>query len=135
LIFGLIYTILAILLILYGFGNPLRCLAKSARSLGRWTFPGHRRLFPVALGLLTGLNVCPPFLLAFASAAEMESLWGCLLFFLTFFAGTSIYLIPLSGLGLLRRHDFLRPIGRLAAGVIGVYYLCLGLLAIEGSLN
>jgi hypothetical protein len=85
----------------------------------------------VTLGLLTGLNLCPPFLLALAGAAEAGGIGHCVLFFLAFFAGTAIYVIPLPAMGLLGRHDAIKLVGRLTAGVVGVYYLCSGLLALH----
>src|SRR4030042_1680787 len=69
------------------------------------------------LGFLTGLNLCPPFLLAFTEAAKTGVLWRSVLFFAAFFVGTSVYILPLAILGLGRRVEALQYIGRLAAGV------------------
>ena len=41
------------------------------------------------LGLLTGLNLCPPFVTAGLRAAELGSVAQALLFFMGFFVGTS----------------------------------------------
>jgi hypothetical protein len=82
---------------------------------------------PPLLGLLTGLNLCPPFLLAFTEAAATGTLAGSLLFFLAFYATTSLFFIPLPLLGTLGRFPVVRTVGRLAAGVVGVYYVYRGL--------
>jgi hypothetical protein len=55
-----------------------------------------------------------------------------MLFFAAFFVGTSVYILPLAMLGLGRRVEALQYIGRLAAGVMGVFYLYLGILSLKG---
>lgn len=135
-IFGVIYIVLAVLLMFYGFGNKIpHCAVKSTKGLQDKIGTKHKYLLPVILGILTGLNFCPPFLLAFTTAVEKDSLWRCLLFFLTFFIGTSVFLIPLPALGLLRRYNNLRHVGRLAAGVMGIYYIYFGIITLQGSIH
>jgi len=135
-ILGVVYIALAVLLMFYGFGTKEpHCVAKSTKALKKRYGIRHKYLLPVILGVLTGLNLCPPFLLAFTTAVEKDSLRQCLLFFLTFFIGTSVYLIPLPTIGLLRRYDILRPVGRLAAGVMGVYYIYFGFITFQGSIH
>ena len=72
------------------------------------------------------MNFCPPFLLAVTTAAEQTSLLQSVLFFLTFFLGTSRFLIPAPFLGLLRGVSALHVIGKMAAGLIGAYYFFIG---------
>jgi sulfite exporter TauE/SafE len=125
-VFGVIYIVLAGLMIFYGFKRTGGdCAVKRAGFLCSTTFPA-------VLGFLTGLNLCPPFLLAFTEAARTEVLWRSMLFFAAFFVGTSIYILPLAMLGLGRRVEGLRYVGRLAAGVMGVFYLYLGILSLKG---
>jgi len=82
-ILGVVYIALAILLIVYGFGNrELHCAGKSTRILKKKINARYQALLPATLGLLTGLNLCPPFLLAFFAAVDKNSLWHCLSFFL-----------------------------------------------------
>jgi hypothetical protein len=84
-IFGVITIGLALLLIVYGFMSRSHyCPATSASvatRLGGKSF----LLMPIFLGFLTGVNVCPPFLLAFSSATQLSQLWQSLLFFAAFF--------------------------------------------------
>jgi sulfite exporter TauE/SafE len=124
-VLGVAYVVLAVLLIVYGVvRTPSACAGelKGARAwLGRWP-----ALLPVGLGFLTGLNVCPPFLMAFAAAAGTGALWQSLLFFGAFFLGTSLYFLPLPFLGAFRRFQPLRIIGKFAAVIVAVYYLVMG---------
>lgn len=134
-ILGLAYITLAILLMVYGFWNKEpRCAGEFTGALKNRIGARYHALLPVTLGLLTGVSLCPPFLLAFTTAIEKDSLWRCLLFFLAFFVGTSVYLMPLPAIGLLRRWDVLRSIGRLAAGAMGIYYVYFGLMTLQRSL-
>jgi hypothetical protein len=59
---------------------------------------------------------------------------GSVYFFLTFFLGTSVFFVPLPGVGALRRFDALRSIARLAAGVVGAYFLYRSLVLLHGGL-
>jgi sulfite exporter TauE/SafE len=136
--FGLAFLGLAALLVCYGFGQPRRSKAACVvdgrtsalrRLAGRW--PG---VLPIVLGLLTGLNLCPPFALAVAGAAESGGVAASVWFFATFFLGTSIFFLPLPGLGALRRFETLRLVARLAAGVVGVYFLYRGVVLVHGGL-
>ncbi len=136
--FGLAFLALAALLIWYGFGRSSRpnagCVADGrTRALRRWAarWPGA---LPVLLGLLTGLNLCPPFALAIAGAAERGGAGASVWFFTTFFLGTSVFFVPLPGLGGLRRFQTLRLVARVAGGVVGVYFAYRGLILVQAGL-
>ena len=130
--FGITYAVLAVLLLLYGISRRAPACAGESRParafLARWP-----AALPAGLGFLTGVSLCPPFLLAFAGAAGSESLSGSLLFFLLFFAGTSVYMLPLSLAGAFRRFQAVRIVGKLAAVCMGLYYLYVGILLIAGE--
>jgi sulfite exporter TauE/SafE len=131
-IFGIIYIALAVLLVFYGFKSSASdCAGGQAKLLGEKLNAKNQAVLPVILGFLTGLNLCPPFLLAFTEAARAGAIWKSLLFFAAFFVGTSVYILPLAMLGLAKRIEALRYVGRLAAGVMGVYYLYLGIFSIR----
>jgi hypothetical protein len=56
------------------------------------------------------------------------------MFFFLFFLGTSIFFIPFPFVGTLRRITMLTIIGKLAAGIMGIYYFYTGLmLVISGT--
>lgn len=65
--FGVTYVLLAVLLLLYGvFRSAPACageLPGIRARLARWP-----AALPAGLGFLTGINICPPFLVAFAGA-------------------------------------------------------------------
>ncbi len=130
-ILGIVTVALALLLITYGFtGRDRHCPAMPARSRR-----GNTTILPVTLGFLTGVNVCPPFLLAFSNAAQFSQLWQSLLFFAAFFVGTSVYIAPLPLVGLAGGCERIRIIGRLAAGVVGLFYLYSGVVTTVTALH
>lgn len=84
------------------------------------------------LGFLTGLNFCPPFVVAGIRAAELGTLPEALLFFAFFFAGTSIWFVPIAGLGCVVRNQALITVARMTMGLVALYYLALGLYMLLG---
>jgi sulfite exporter TauE/SafE len=83
--------------------------------------------YPALFGFLTGINVCPPFLLAMSAALSYTSIAGSILLFGGFFAGTSVYLLLLVPLGLTAKLESIRLIGLITAVLSGVLYFTLGL--------
>lgn len=75
-------------------------------------------------GILTGLNVCPPFIAAATRAIHTESVFYGMTFFLLFFLGTTIFFIPLYLLPALKRYlNKVRIISRITMILLGFYYL------------
>ncbi len=136
LIFGAVYAALGFLLALYGFSSHRSTCAASG-LLGRTFFPVFPNpvVLPAVMGLLTGLTLCPPFITALAGATSQESLLSTLLYFLSFFIATSLYLIPFPFAGQLGRSSTIRLVGRMAAGVMGCYLLYQSLIVIYGGLR
>ena len=130
---GAATLVLAALLVVYGFRPPRPACAAGTGAAGRLERLLPPALLPVAFGFLTGVNLCPPFLLAFTQASATGSLAGSLLFFAAFFVGTSLFLLPLAFGGLLHRWPALQPVGRLAAGLMGAYYCYKGVLLCIGG--
>ena len=83
--------------------------------------------FPAIFGFLTGINLCPPFLLAISSAAGMGSLWGSIMLFGGFFSGTTIFLILLMPLGILGAYEPVRITGLMAIILSSIFFLGLGI--------
>jgi sulfite exporter TauE/SafE len=132
-VIGVVMIGLALLLIIYGFaGWPHTCRAGAAFRKIR---SGNPVLLPVLLGLATGLNVCPPFLMALGNATQLPELWQSLLFFAAFFVGTSVYLAPLPLVGVAGRHEVVKTVGRLAAGVAGLFYLYSGVIMVATGVH
>ena len=113
------------MLLVYGLTNPSTpCAARSlkgrlAQTLGRWPF-----LMPLALGFLTGLNLCPPFLLAFTGAAWTGSLGLTFIFFNTLFV-----LMLYTG-----RTDVYRAIFFIVIAVGFIIFFITNLIEVRGSM-
>jgi hypothetical protein len=132
-VFGSAYVLLAAALLYFGWaGIPSACgvgLGGPRRWLVRWP-----SLLPVGMGFFTGLNLCPPFLLALAGAAYAGSLGASLLFFAAFFLGTSLYLLPLPFLGAFHRHAAVAWVGKTVAVLMAAYYFYSGIIALLGGM-
>jgi sulfite exporter TauE/SafE len=135
LLVGGTYVGLSVLLLVAVFRqqNPTRgaCTLPQARTrFRRWP-----ALVPASMGLLAGLKVCPPLLLAFTDAASTGTLGGSLLLFVTFFLGTALYFLPLPLLGVFTRLPDLRIVGKFAAVIVALYYLFSGILLFAGGIR
>ncbi|MFH1427477.1 MAG: sulfite exporter TauE/SafE family protein [Patescibacteria group bacterium] len=106
---------LSVLLILYGLGLSLPKL-----SWCSWT---KKIQLPFISGFLLGINICPPFLLALTVNFQTGGIINGLIFFLMFFLGTTIYLMPLTFFGYLANTKWLRQASRLAAIAVGLIFL------------
>ncbi|MGB8258830.1 MAG: sulfite exporter TauE/SafE family protein [Terracidiphilus sp.] len=82
----------------------------------------QRRNGAVALGFLTGINLCPPFLVAGVEAAQLNSLPMALLFFVFFFAGTAVWFVPFLTLGFVRRTPALQLVARMTAVLLACWF-------------
>ncbi len=87
---------------------------------------------PAALGLLTGLSLCPPFVAAGVRAAEMGSVVQALLFFFFFFIGTSVWFMPFISFGCIARNEAVITVARMAMALIALYYASLGVAMLIG---
>ncbi len=76
----------------------------------------------LALGFLTGINLCPPFLVAGLRAAELEHLSAALLFFVCFFAGTAVWFLPFLSMGFVQRTPAVVIVARMVAGLLACWY-------------
>jgi hypothetical protein len=85
-----------------------------------------------ALGLLTGLSLCPPFVAAGVRAAQLGSVMQALLFFTFFFAGTSVWFVPFIGMGCIARNQAVITVARMTMVLIALYYLSLGIAMLIG---
>lgn len=135
---GSSYIILSVFLVLYGFRQRPDSTLCAARGSGRFLSRAVRLwppLAPAVLGLLTGLTLCPPFLIAFAAAVDKTSLTGSIVFFMLFFCGTSVFFLPFPLIGSLKRSGILSTVGKLAAGIVGIYYFYAGLVLLLGAIR
>jgi hypothetical protein len=135
---GMVYVLMAGVLAWYAYAVRRNCAGDCSTSKlvtigGTVDDTGTARTAGVAmLGFLTGLNFCPPFVVAGIRAAELGSLSGALLFFAVFFAGTSIWFVPIAGLGCVVRNQALVTVARMTMGLVALYYFALGLYMLLG---
>lgn len=131
---GAIHVLLAGVLLWYayvaGHAYAQSCSGSRLVSIGvtrKRSVPGA-----AALGFLTGLSLCPPFVAAGVRAAELGSLAAALLFFAVFFIGTSVWFVPFVGLGCVARNESVTTVARMAMALIALYYAYLGMTMLLG---
>ena len=76
----------------------------------------------MALGFLTGINLCPPFLVAGVRAAQLEHLSAALLFFVCFFVGTAVWFLPFLSMGFVQRTPAVVTVARMVAVLLACWY-------------
>lgn len=108
------------------FSQTDRCLVSPWKARG-W-LRRSPALIPAALGLFSGLNLCPPFFVALAQGAVAGSLLGSLLFFAAFFVGTTLFFLPAPLLGLVKNRNAMMQVGTFASAIAAFYFLYSGSL-------
>lgn len=130
LLYGVADLGISVLLAAYGITlgrHPAEhCPAARARRFA----PRFGKLAPVFLGFATGLSLCPPFLAAGVRAAETAGIAYSLLFFGSFFAGTSIWFAPSLGIVMLRRFGAVANVARMMLFALAGYYGYLALIVL-----
>jgi hypothetical protein len=124
-VFGGIELLLAVALVVYAAGWPRRRRTRPAATgalvrIGE--APPPRPSGALALGFLTGINLCPPFLVAGVRAAQLAHLSAALLFFAFFFLGTAIWFLPFLSLGFLKRTPAVVTVARMVAVLLACWY-------------
>ena len=116
---GIAYILIGLLMFITGL-LKINPSLKPCRVFGKIYNAGWAALI---FGLLTGLNLCPPFI---AAAGRVFGHGGTLyggLYFLLFFIGTSVYLLPLLGVHLTgKKSDALKITARITMVLMGVYF-------------
>jgi sulfite exporter TauE/SafE len=104
------------------------------KSFPHWSFCSFlnntliRKRTPWLMGLLTGINICPPFVAALFDAARAGGPIAGGIVLVAFFVGTSLILIPLPIIGFLAKEEAMQVAGRVAAGIIGLWFVMKGSL-------
>lgn len=131
---GAVNLLLAGVLLWYAWSARRNCGASCAASglvqIGETQ--NRRAAGPAALGLLTGLSLCPPFVAAGVRAAELGSVAQALLFFFLFFIGTSVWFMPFISLGCITRNEAVMTVARMAMALIALYYATSGIAMLIG---
>lgn len=120
LLHALLYIILGLLMVLsgliYNFPKLKICEILSINKKAREK--------AVVFGLITGLNLCPPFLTASAQVLSHPNFLQGILFFFVFFIVTSVFFLPFFGIfWIQKRIESIRFISRITLLIIGFYFL------------
>lgn len=75
------------------------------------------------LGVLTGINFCPSFLIALSNAIDLGGAVDGMLLFFGFFLGTSLYLFPLAFVGQLSKIKKMKLIAQIASILVAAYFI------------
>jgi sulfite exporter TauE/SafE len=108
--------ILSFLLMLYGIGW-LRPQASWCGGLIH-----HKWRTPFLMGLLMGINLCPPFLLSVIYVFTLHSAVKGMIYFVMFFLGTTLYFLPLAGLKWFSNQPDFRMAARISAVLVGLIF-------------
>lgn len=127
LLYGVVDLALAAMLLVYARGVRRCSPGQPLVTIGG----GAKTWAPAALGLLTGLNICPPFVAAAVRAAEARSLLLAAAFFAVFFVGTAVWSLPLAAAGWLRRAPAVAAVARMTMVILAGWYAYLGIIALS----
>jgi len=104
-------------------------LTRHLRDFGLCRFLPERffsKPVPLLLGFFVGINLCPPFLAGAVRVFELANPWKGAGYFLAFFAGTSLYLLPILAASPLTRVKRLQSVGVLACVLAGAWFIFQG---------
>lgn len=87
-------------------------------------------IFAPALGFLTGLSICPPFIAAITSAATIGTIQGAMFYFMAFFIGTALYIPPMIIFGPLSKIKAVRNVAKVCLILSGTWFIVRGIMAL-----
>jgi sulfite exporter TauE/SafE len=82
------------------------------------------------LGVLTGINFCPSFLIALSKAVNLGGAFSGMFLFLGFFFGTTLFLVPLAFANLLTKIKGMKSIAQIASLLIAGWFIWQGIQGI-----
>jgi len=115
--------IASLLMLIYVLSRDFTDSKSCGSSLWR---SGFMRM-PFFLGLFTGLNPCIPFFIAVSRLWTLGSIFMGVILFAAFFAGTSVYMIPLVFVSFLNRIERVKKIGIIVALLSSIWFLFVGI--------
>jgi sulfite exporter TauE/SafE len=74
------------------------------------------------LGILTGINFCPSFLIALSKAVDLGGALSGMMLFLGFFFGTSVFLLPLAFIGQISKVSKMKLIAQYASIMVAIWF-------------
>lgn len=88
--------------------------------------------WPLILGFLTGVNICPPFLASLTYVFTLKDVLSSLFYFAMFFLGTSAYIVPTALFGVFTRFNWTKHLSRVSGVVAGLYFVAQSLVRVFG---
>ncbi|MCD4817093.1 MAG: sulfite exporter TauE/SafE family protein [Candidatus Cloacimonetes bacterium] len=82
------------------------------------------------LGILTGINFCPAFLIALSKAVNLGGVTFGMLHFFGFFLGTTVFILPLAFVNLFSKVKGMKTLAKLASLVIAMWFISVGIKGI-----
>lgn len=122
---GIAYMLISTIFVYEYFRGKKHC---QINQLSKLKLP--RSFSALLIGLATGINLCPSFILLFTEAANTESLLSSLSVFFLFFCGTTLYFLPLPLIGLIKQRGDFKTISKILIVLVAVYYFYSGLTMI-----
>ncbi len=115
--------VLAIWLILYSLGkmqlkNPVCEMFSKNIS---------EKNLPFLMGIVLGLNLCPPFLLGLDEVLKFANILKSLIFFAGFYIGSSLWTFILLFAGRIQNQKTVSLIGQILGILVGLYFLWKGI--------
>jgi len=80
---------------------------------------------PFLIGVITGISICPSFLGALTRSFDLGGALGGMMLFVGFFAGTTLYLLPMGALSYFTRKRIFRLIAIFASILVSLWFLYL----------
>jgi Cytochrome C biogenesis protein transmembrane region len=127
---GVLYIIFAALLIWYSIDKNHKrdCPAAIVKTVD------NRKLVPVLLGIVNSIGFCPALLIILTKGATQHTLAQSYIAFLAFFAGSSLWFVPLPFAGMVKRRQVLQIIGTFATGIAGMIFIIKGITMLIGGI-
>jgi hypothetical protein len=127
---GILYVVFAVILVWYSISRnrEKNCPARFVTSVN------NNKVVPVLLGIVNSIGFCPALLLILTKGALQDTIVHSYLDFLAFFAGSSLWFLPLPMAGKIRKKEVLETIGILATGLAGVIFMIKGLTNLIGGI-
>ncbi len=127
---GILYILFAIMLVWYSISRNRKpdCPAKIVSTVN------NKKLVPVFLGVVNSLGFCPALFLILTKSATQGTIAQSYLVFLGFFAGSSLYFLPLPLAGQFRKKRAFETIGILATGLAGIIFIIKGITNLIGGI-
>jgi len=127
---GILYIVFSVMLVWYSIGKnrEKHCPSKIV------TVVNKHGLVPVFLGIVNSIGFCPALFIILTKSSTQASLSQGYLAFLAFFAGSSLWFIPLPLAGKIRKGEVLKTIGILATGLAGIIFMIKGITNLIGGI-